>query len=301
MADIKIVVLGSNGCYQSAAEQFNLEFTQMDEADVVLNLAPLEERAAATKAALDAGKHVYSEFPIAACMNEANALADYAQAKGLLLCAGPDVFLGACVQGARRLLEENVIGKPFAAAARLFRRADCDWQAEAAAYITALMNMFGAVKSVAGMATGAHRTGLLRFAGGEVASVVFSHEAYSMPGVNSLEIYGAQGNMALDRLDGTIRIKIGDDGVLPADGSWGGGEWLPIDSPYDAINQDPGIGLADMAAALRDGRAPRAGANQALHALEVLTAMEQAAAEGREVTITTPYERGAMLSLTGAL
>ena len=294
MAVMKIVVVGSSTKSDQSSVEF--EFAQsVQEANTVLNLAPLPQRAAETMAALKAGKHVCSEAPLAASFEEARALVDFAAANELLLCAGPDTFLGASLQGVRRLLQEDVVGKPFAATAQMFCRADADWLAEASGYVTALMNFFGAVKGVSGMVAGKHRTGLLRFAGGEVATVTFSCEAYSMPNTNSIEIYAARGNMALDQLDGSIRIKIGNDDTPPADGSWGGGAWLPIDSPYDICAR--GIGLADMAAALRDGRKPRANAQQALHALEVLSAIEQSSAEGREIEITTPFERSPVLSL----
>jgi len=304
----KISVIGNDtGIHQNIALFSSLELVgNVGEADIALNLVPLAERAAATRDALERGKHVYSAPPIAACFEEARALADLAQAKGLLLCAGPCTFMGAGVQGTRRLLQEDVIGKPFAAMAQLYRHNDGDWMAEASSHITALMSFLGAVKSVSGMVAGAHRTALLRFVGGEIATVVFSGEAYSMPGFNSIEIFGARGNMSLNNpasYGGQIRIKIGDDGVPPADDNWGGGSWLPIDSPYDIYKEDDSllVGLADMAAALRDGRTPRANAQQALHVLEVLCAIERSSAEGHEIKVATPFERKPMLSLVAEI
>jgi len=302
MSVAKIGVIGNAAnCYQSLKEKFSFTFVSAYQAEIVLNLAPMATRASETRAALGAGKHVYSEGPLAATFEEAQQLVDLAEQQGLLLCAGPDSFMGACLHGARRLLQENVIGRPFAATAQLFRRTQSDWLPEACCYVTALMSFFGAVKRVSGMTTGEHRTGLLRFEGGEVATVVFSYDAYTMPGVNNIEVFGKRGNMTLGNpasFGGNIRIKIGDDGVFPADGSWGGGAWLPIDSPYDVYKDDSrGVGLADMVAALKNGRTPRANAAQALHALEVLCAIERSSADGREIEITTPFTRSPALSL----
>ena len=298
MAVIKNFVVGkSAGSYQNTETYAFVE--SLAEADIVLNHAAPAQHSAETKAALEAGKHVYCAAPLAASFSEANELTRLAAEKGLLLCAGSCDFLNTSLQGVRRLLEEDVVGKPFAAAVKLFRRTDADLTAEACLFITVLMSLFGAVKSVSGMSAGAHYAGVLRFAGGEIATVTFSCNTCSMPNTNCLEVYAARGNLALDEPGGTIRIKIGDEDTLPADGSWGGGKWLPIDSPYSDPRQDDSIclGLADMIAALRDNRAPRANAQQALHALEVLSAIERSQAEGREIAITTPYERGPVLSL----
>jgi len=298
MAVIKIFVVGKSArSYQNTETYAFVE--SLAEADIVLNHAPLAQRSTETKAALEAGKHVYCVAPLAASFEEARELANFAAAKGLLLCAGSCGFLNASLQGVRRLLEEDIVGNPFAAATQLFCRTDTDAPAETCLYITALMNLFGAVKSVYSMAAGAHQTGLLRFAGGEVATVTFSFNAYSMPNTNCLEVYATRGNLTLDELGGTIRIKVGNDDTPPADGSWGGGKWMPIDSPYEDPRKDDNIclGLADMIAALRDNRAPRANAQQALHALEVLYALEQSQAKCCEIAITTPYERGPVLSL----
>lgn len=271
----------------------------IDETDIVLNLAPLSERAAVTKAALEAGKHVYSQAPLAATVEEGNALMAKAQSKGLSLCAGPDTFMGAGVQGMRRLLQESVIGQPFAASANIFRSGG-DWLEETTHYVTALMSFFGAVKTVSGCVSGAHRTALLRFENGTAATLTASFDAFSM-GINGIEVYGSKGNMTLDdpaSYGGEIKIKVGDAGAPGAESNWGGGAWVHIDSPYDIYKENSsGLGLADMAAALQTGRTPRANALQALHALEVLSAIDRSAAEGRAIEITTPFERQSALSL----
>ena len=57
------------------------------------------------------------------------------------------------------------------------------------------------------------------------------------------------------------------------------------------------IGLLDMAAALRQGRAHRANGDFALHVLEVLDAFERSSVEGRHVMIETPCERPEPLPL----
>ena len=64
------------------------------------------------------------------------------------------------------------------------------------------------------------------------------------------------------------------------------------------------LGLADMAKALRTGRSMRAGCEQTLHVLEIMTAFERSSREGRFVNLETAYERKAPMNnecITGVL
>ena len=60
---------------------------------------------------------------------------------------------------------------------------------------------------------------------------------------------------------------------------------------FDYSENSRGLGLADMAKALRTGRAARADIQQTLHVLEIMTAIEISSREGRFVELTTSYER----------
>ena len=52
-----------------------------------------------------------------------------------------------------------------------------------------------------------------------------------------------------------------------------------------------GLGLADMAKALQDHRAMRAGCEQTLHVLEINTAFEKRSQQGKLITLKSSYER----------
>ena len=73
--------------------------------EIVLNLTRPFEHYETTKAALLAGKHVYSEKPLAATYDEGKELAALAMERGLLLGGAPDTFLGAGIQTCRKLIE----------------------------------------------------------------------------------------------------------------------------------------------------------------------------------------------------
>ena len=62
-----------------------------EQIDAVLNLTPAPAHGPVTRAALDAGLHVYSEKPIASTMAEADALIELARERGRHLICAPAV------------------------------------------------------------------------------------------------------------------------------------------------------------------------------------------------------------------
>jgi predicted dehydrogenase len=68
---------------------------------------------------------------------------------------------------------------------------------------------------------------------------------------------------------------------------------IPLVQPGDVGR---GIGIADMAEAIRDGRPHRASGELAYHVLEVLTGLERSAGDGRHVPIESRSVRPAPLS-----
>jgi len=300
--------------------------------DIVLNLTRPAEHYGVTRAALEAGKHVYSEKPLAATFELGKELVELARQKGLQIGCAPDTFLGADIQGCRRLLENGVIGTPIGAAAHMICHGHETWHPDpefyykfpgggpmldmGPYYVTALAHFLGPVKSVMGITrttyptrtitsepldgtvitadVPTHQTALLRFQSGAVATLITTFDVFGMPGVNNIEIYGERGNMIVpdpNCFDGEIKIKIGETNSIGVEENWGHGEWIPIDTPYDSYKENSrGLGLADMADAIQANRLPRANATQALHVLEVLTAVAKSSKAGREIPIETPFE-----------
>ena len=311
------------------------------EVDIVLNITRPGEHFDVSRAALEAGKHVYSEKPLAATFEQGKALVELAAAKGLVIGGAPDTFLGSGVMGCRKLLAEDVIGAPIGAAAHMICHGHETWHPDpefyyrapgggpmldmGPYYVSAQCQLMGPVKSVMGMTrityptrtitsqplngtvievdVPTHQCALLRFASGAVATLITTFDAYSMPGVNNIEIYGERGNMIVpdpNNFGGEIKIKVKETKSPGAAENFGGGDWILFDTPYDIYSENSrGVGLADMAAALQDGRAPRAGAAlQTLHVLEVLTAIERSSDEGREIAIESPFEAQKVLPVT---
>ncbi len=71
-----------------AYESFEAILADKD-VQIVLNLTTPESHYAISRAALEAGKHVYSEKPLAMDFNDAKALVEFAEANGLTLAAAP--------------------------------------------------------------------------------------------------------------------------------------------------------------------------------------------------------------------
>jgi predicted dehydrogenase len=89
------------------------EMLASDDVDIILNLTIPEAHAGVSMAAIEAGKHVYSEKPLATRLEDGVKLIEAASAKGLRVGSAPDTVLGAAIQDARRRIDAGEIGKPL--------------------------------------------------------------------------------------------------------------------------------------------------------------------------------------------
>ena len=81
-----------------------------DDIEIVLNLTLPATHAEVSRAAIAAGKHVYSEKPLATSFEDAVALMEEAEAKGVRVRCAPDTILGAGLQTAKALIDEGRVG-----------------------------------------------------------------------------------------------------------------------------------------------------------------------------------------------
>ena len=94
------------------------EMLEKSDLDVVVNLTPIPVHGETSLRVLQAGKHLVLEKPIATTMEEANALVETANAKGLTVVVAPPNSLQPPRVEAKRLVEEGVIGHPCFARVR---------------------------------------------------------------------------------------------------------------------------------------------------------------------------------------
>lgn len=78
--------------------------------DLVLNLTTPEAHHETTHALLEAGKHVYTEKPLALELDEAEALVELAERKGLMLSGAPCTLMNPVAQTLWRALREDRAG-----------------------------------------------------------------------------------------------------------------------------------------------------------------------------------------------
>src|SRR5437588_649612 len=106
---------------RAVAEEFNLRARSVDEIladpeiELILDLTPPLAHFAINAAALEAGKHVYTEKPLAATFEEAKQLIALAERLGRRIAGAPDTVLGPNLQLARELIDAGKIGAPYMA------------------------------------------------------------------------------------------------------------------------------------------------------------------------------------------
>jgi predicted dehydrogenase len=270
-----------------------------EEIELVVNLTIPAAHAEVSIRALEAGKHVYSEKPLAAELEDGKRILAVAEARGLKVGCAPDTFLGAGIQTCRRLILDGAIGEPVAATAFMMARGHEVWHPSpefyyqkgggpmfdmGPYYLTALVALIGPIREIAGMTSisfpertilsepkkgtkiqvevPTHIAGTMRFANGAVGTIITS---FDIPGGSSLphiEIYGSQGTLQVpnpNNFSGKVLLR-------PAD-SW---EWqeVPVNLPYAENNR--GLGVLDMARAIRSGSEYRASGDLAYHVLEAM-------------------------------
>jgi len=139
------------------------DLLKSDDVDIVLNLTIPEAHAEVSLRAIEAGKHVYSEKPLATAVADGVAIVAAAKARGLRLGAAPDTVLAAGVQEARALIDSGAIGKPLTGLAAVMSHGMEHWHPNPGFffrpgagpvfdmgpyYLSALVTLLGPVASV---------------------------------------------------------------------------------------------------------------------------------------------------------
>ncbi|MEM5474047.1 Gfo/Idh/MocA family oxidoreductase [Hoeflea sp. AS60] len=89
------------------------------ETTIIINLASPESHSELNCAALNAGKHVYCEKPLGMTFEEAHAVIELAERKGLTVCGAPANGLSDAQQMVASLIEAGRIGAPRLAYAEM--------------------------------------------------------------------------------------------------------------------------------------------------------------------------------------
>jgi predicted dehydrogenase len=297
------------------------ELIEGDKVDIILNLTIPAAHAEVALQALENGKSVYNEKPLATTRQDAAAMLELAKKNGLRIGCAPDTFLGAALQNARKLLDEGAIGTPVAAVAFMLCGGAESWHPNpyffyqtgggpmfdmGPYYLTALTTLLGPVRRVTGSArisskqrvigsephkgklvdveVPTHVAGLLDFASGPVGTVITSFDVPGKHHLPNIEIYGTGGSMRV-----TDPNTFGEDNILL--NAPGEKEWRSIPSPFGYAEQSRGVGLADMCRAIVSGRPHRANGSTAYHVLDIMHAIHEASLAGAHIELKTDMVR----------
>jgi predicted dehydrogenase len=298
--------------------------------DLVLNLTWPGVHAEVTLAALEAGKHVYGEKPLATEVADGRRILEVAAASGRRVGCAPDTFLGDGMQEVRRALDAGAIGVPLGGGAWSFYTHPATVHHapqflyapgggplfDIAPYpIATFVSLLGPVAAVLGssrVVSTEQTIGSGPDAGTSFpvtvptwTTAILEHESgASTQLLTTWEVAGA----APWEVDDPPPLQLwGSEGVIwPPDpnghdrtlrllqaGEAAAGERAAHNRNTVAERDHRGLGLLDMALALREGRPHRCSAELALHVLETIAAIEASAASGRRVDVTSTCERPA--------
>jgi predicted dehydrogenase len=292
----------------------NAELLADPAVELVVNLTVPLAHAEITLAALEAGKHVATEKPLATSMSDARRIRDLARERKMVVACAPDTFLGPGLQTALAVLRDGRIGQPLAAAAFMLRRGPEGWHPNPVIfyspgagplldvgvyYVTDLVCLLGPVRRVAGMGrtlygeltavargetfkvtTPTFITGLIEFASGAQAVLVSSF-GIARRDLPYLHVYCSRGVLAVpdpDTFAGPVLVRDNDE-----DSDW---REEPLLFETTKVRADSrGIGVIEAVRAIRAGREPRASLELGYHVLEVMLAILEASETGRHVEI----------------
>jgi len=274
--------------------------------DVVVVITPPGSHARIAALALEAGKHVLIEKPIASTRTEAEEVFALAQTRGRVVMAAPFVQLAPTVRALWAAVREGDIGRVHSARA-MYGNAGSTWATwyhdggvgplgDLAIYnLKTLTSLLGPVREVFAadsVAVSPRVVGqtrieapdpdsvhlIVRHSSGALSSVMASQavQSYRRP---AIELYGT---------DGTANL-LGDDWAPRGVEIWQNatGHWKltePIDETWGWTD-----GLRELVAAVTEGRQPLQRVEQDLHLLDVIAAAERSARESRPIAVSSEY------------
>ncbi|HXD20040.1 MAG TPA: Gfo/Idh/MocA family oxidoreductase [Vicinamibacterales bacterium] len=268
--------------------------------EAVINTTPNGVHLETTRAAADAGKHVFLDKPIANTVSDGRRITEICRKAGVVLALGYQRRRESQFRWIKRQIDEGLFGKLVNAEANISRdrlgKIDLgSWRYQAAGmpggvmlqigihYTDVLEYLIGPVKAVSG------RFARLVLPGDnpDVASLVLEHENGALSTLNAsyasaseyylMNIYGKEATAYYDVFEGLRMLKRGEE--------------KPVKVPFaskDTIAEE----LEEFADAVRGAGAPEIGGEYATTSLAVIRAGIVSAREGRHVEIAEILAQG---------
>ncbi len=288
--------------------------------DLVVNLTIPAVHVEVSRAAVEAGKHVWTEKPIGLDRESTRELLALAAQKGVRIGSAPDTLLGPGFQTAKRAIADGVIGTPLFVQTIFQTQGPDAWHPEPAFlfangagplldmgpyYFSALVSLLGPIEAVAARGSRPQlertiRTGpragetfpvqvpstvqvLTSFAGGQHGTHLLSFDS-ALERAGIVEIHGSEGSIVIpdpNMFSGRIAY-VKPVGTI-TDLDRGGQEWIEI--PEQGTVTGRGLGVLDMARAIAADRPHIATGELGYHVLDVMLSAQDAAASGETVRI----------------
>ena len=292
---------------------------------IVINLTIPKAHASVAQAAVEAGKSVHNEKPLTITRQDGQKLLDLAKQKGVRVGCAPDTFMGGGIQTCRKLIDDGWIGEPVAALAFMTCHGHESWHPDpefyykagggpmfdmGPYYLTALVNLMGPVKRVTGSArvtfprrtitskpkygtvidvdVPTHVAGVMDFATGAVGTIITTFDVWAA-NLPRIEVYGTEGSLSVpdpNGFGGPVQVRRAT-----------AKEWSPVPLTHGYQENGRGIGVADMASAIRAKRPHRASGELAYHVLDIMHAFHDASLAGKHVELASTCTRPAALPL----
>jgi predicted dehydrogenase len=289
--------------------------------ELVVNLTIPAAHVDVGLAAIGAGKHVWNEKPLATDRVGARELLSAAEKAGVRVGGAPDTFLGPGSQAALRAISDGQIGSPLTGVFMFQTNGPEGWHpnpdffyASGAGplfdigpyYLTTMVQCFGPVVEVAAIGSTSRdqriigsgpRAGevfdvsvpthvgvLLRFEDGRSAQGILSFDS-PLSRQGFVEVTGTEATMSLpdpNRFDGEV-------------GLWRSNTDAWDTTVVDEAKAGRGIGVLEMARAIRGDVPHRAGGDLAYHVLDIMCAIDEAVPSGTYVPVESRVERAAPL------
>ena len=283
--------------------------------DLMLTLTDMQMHGALNKIALQAGKHVWSEKPLANTYAEGKALVDFAKLKGVKIWGAPAVVTSPQFEFMSKTIQEGKLGK-LASAHGQYGHTGPTWSSffyeplggsmpDLGVYnMATLTGLLGPAKSVMAMTSIVNKEReidekgivkvkeednahiLLEHDNGVISHIMcgfnyfdpFGHEAKNQT-LHSIQIFGDKGNMRLIGYDWEPKSVV-------LDNSW-------TEAPQVVQTDDGGYqwqeGATRIAGALSKNIEPRINVLHSLHVLEIIEAARKSSKEGIKVKLISSF------------
>ena len=284
--------------------------------DLMITLTDMQEHGRLNKQALNAGKHVWSEKPMANTYQEGKALLDLAKTKGLRIWGAPAVVNSPQFAFMSKTIQEGTLGKVAAAHAH-YGHLGPTWSAffyekgggslpDLGVYnLATLTGLLGPAKAIIAMTSivtherTVDNKGKIPVAAEDNAIVVMDHGNGTLSqvqcGFNYFDPYGHEGK---GQQQHTITIwgTKGNMGLV-------GYDWAPFGvdlatsftEPPKRFVEDPGTyvwqqGASVISAALVTGKEPLIAVEHALHVLEIIEAARESGSSGKRIELQSTFK-----------